>query len=129
MKKEVKYALFLVLAIVLAGLVYFLSTPKTKPMTQNTPSTQNVDGVTYVDKANIPEEIVIDKVATTTVLPSEEPVYTKPIKLEMMGDTEKKKMGLDTALKVQVLGRTEEGMPLGYRVITSSTPILEKFGN
>jgi hypothetical protein len=131
MKKEVKYVLFLVLAIVLVALVYFLSNLKSKSGSEaGNVSGGNDSGITYVDKTKVAEEIVTDVATPTTiVVPTPEPVYTKPIKLEMMDDAEKKKMGLDVSLKVQVLGRTEDGQPLGYRVITPSTPILEKFGN
>lgn len=45
------------------------------------------------------------------------PVPKNITEVELMSDGEKFDWGMDPSIIVQVLGRTEEGMPLGFRVI------------
>lgn len=110
MKKEIKYLLFLVLALVLAGLVYVLvmNSPQ-KDLTNNT---------------NTPVPIVRNSPATTSA-----PVYNKEIQLEMMTSAEKKKMGISETMKIQILERSDDGTISAYRVINEKHPVLDKYGN
>lgn len=110
MKKEIKYVLFLILALILAGAVYLLVTNSPQKV-----STENT---------NAPAPIVRNSPATTSA-----PVYTKEITLEMMTSEEKKKMGINEALKIQVLERSEDGTISAYRVINEKRPALDKYGN
>lgn len=109
MKKEIKYILFLILALVLAGLVYMLVT--------NSPQR------TSISSTNSAPSIRTAPAATNA------PVYTKEISLEMMTSEEKKKMGISEALKIQVLERASDGTISAYRVINEKHPALDKYGN
>ena len=130
MSKEMKYILFLILAIVLAGLVYFLVTTSKKSVVDQKiaenaaviENTEVVDGTVGKDANWAPTN-------ESTHAPSAETVYTKEIKLELMTSAEKKKIGLDDSLKIQVLEKAEDGTILAYRVITKDNPVLEKYGN
>ena len=111
MKKEIKYILFLILALVLAGLVYMLVTNSPKRI-----SSGNTD---------IPKPLV-NKAPTSTTT---QPVYTKEITLEMMTSEEKKKMGISDNMKIQVLERSADGTISAYRVINEKHPVIDKYGN
>jgi hypothetical protein len=124
MKKEIKYVIFLIAAVVLAGLVYFLV------------STANKTSVTEMTERPLENVEAADATAewfptneNTPPPPADGPVYTKEIELVMMTNEEKKKIGIDTSFKVQVLEKDENGTILAYRVITEDNPVLEKYGN
>lgn len=119
MKKEVKYIIFLIFALILAFLVYYLtSTPKSKIIAP----TNKTDIISEVPVVNEP-------VALTIPAAVDKPIYTKTIKEEMMSNAEKATMGISPTLTVQVLRRGEDGKVIDYRVITDTNPVLDKFGN
>lgn len=127
MNKEIKYILFLIVAVVLAGLVYFLVAASNKKaiVSESPVNTSN----NVIETTPVPVITTSTPIIATSAPVVIEPVYTKPIKIEFMNSADKKKIGLDNALKVQVLDRAADGTVLGYRVITESNQVLDKFGN
>lgn len=78
--------------------------------------------VVDVEKIDLSQELSTDDLNVI-----ESGFYEIPTTLEeveIMSEEEKKKMGIDSDLPVQVLGRTADGRPTGYRFITDESSIL-----
>lgn len=121
MNKETKYIVFIVIALVLAGLVYFLVV-NSRAEVVTAPIDTNSE---IINNDSVPAVVETPDVTA----PIEEPVYTKTIEIEFMDAEDKKKIGLDDSMQVQVLDRAEDGTVLAYRIITEANPVIDKFGN
>jgi hypothetical protein len=114
MKKEIKYILFFILALVLAGLVYYLvitNQPVVRP------------AVVTVNKSDMISSVISTTTPATTTL-----AYNQEIKLELMSTEEKKLKKIDEKLNIQVLERDINGNVVAYRIITPEHPALDKYG-
>jgi hypothetical protein len=114
MKKEIKYILFFVLALVLAGLVYYL-------VITNQPVVRPVVGSPTISD-------VVSSVASSTTPATTTLAYNQEIKLELMSTEEKKLKKIDEKLNIQVLERDVKGNVVAYRIITADHPALDKYG-
>jgi len=124
MNKKIKYLIFVVVIIVLAGLAYLIVSA----------------GLAYLIVKNNQDKTAQDNTSKTVTLTPEQqaaiqqptstaPVYTKEVKVEFMADAEKLKMQIPAALKIQVLERNSDGKVTAYKIIRQDSDIMTKYGN
>lgn len=73
--------------------------------------------------------IPINNIITTDTVPNDGYYHKKPIKLELMTDTEKSSFGISTNTpeRAQVLERDASGKPTVYHLIFSDSDILTEY--
>lgn len=123
MSKQTKYIILALAIIVLAVLIYLVSTRADQDDLKVGNKNNNVSGENQNNA--VPENLV--PAAPEAVAPKI--VHTKEITVDFMKSEEKKTMGIPEDLKVQVLERDANGVVLAYKIIRQDSDIMTKFGN
>lgn len=115
MNKGMKYiaAIILVIAIIIAA--YLIIFNQSKKVEENANPTNNPTNSSETGEQN-----------AQTPAPVVNPVMEK-IPLEFMSDNEKKAMGINQNLKIQVVERGTDGTVLGYKIIKQDSDILTEY--
>lgn len=127
MEKSKKYFIFggiVVLIVLILIVVASLTGKKKDANVANTDQTGN-SALPVLGTANP----LAPAVATSAPQLVPMPTYTKKVKLEMMGDAEKKKLGIDPSSLIQVLQRDASGAVTAYKPLQSASDAMEYYGN